>query len=60
MQAMGRARAAAAESGALRVPSAVLPQGVERNVLINPQHPDFNRCQLVEIIPFRFDEWIGA
>jgi hypothetical protein len=45
---------------ALRVPSAVISQGVERNVLVNPQHPDCNRFQLVEITPFRFDERIGG
>ena len=39
------------EAVALRVPSAVISQGVERNVLVNLQHPDFNRFQLVEITP---------
>ena len=60
LQEIGRAWALAAESVALRVPSAVISQGVERNVLVNPQHPDFNRFQLVEITPFRFDERIGG
>jgi len=59
LQEIGRARVAAAESVALRVPSAIIPQGVERNVLVNPQHSDFNRFQLIEITPFRFDERIG-
>ncbi len=60
LQAIGRAWASDAESVALRVPSAVIPQGVERNVLVNPRHPDFTRFQLVEITPFRFDERIGG
>jgi RES domain-containing protein len=60
LQEIGRAWALAIESVALRVPSAVISQGVERNVLVNPQHPDFNRFQLVEITPFRFDERIGG
>jgi RES domain-containing protein len=59
LQEIGCTWASAAESVALRVPSAVIPQGAERNVLVNPQHPDFNRFQLVEITPFRFDERIG-
>lgn len=60
LQEIGRAWAAAAEAVALRVPSAVIAQGVERNVLVNPRHPDFNFFQLVEITPFRFDERIGG
>lgn len=56
LQEMGRTWASAAESVAFRVPSAVIPQGVERNVLVNPRHPDFRLFQLVEIAPFRFDE----
>ncbi len=60
VQEIGHAWASAAESVALRVPSAVIPQGVERNVLVNPRHPDFNRFQLVEIAPFRFDERISG
>ena len=60
LKEIGRAWASAAESVALRVPSAVIPQGVERNVLVNPRHPDFNLFQLLEITPFRFDERIGG
>jgi RES domain-containing protein len=60
LQEIGHAWASAATSVALRVPSAVVSQGVERNVLINPQHPDFNRFQLVEITTFRFDERLGG
>jgi RES domain-containing protein len=60
LKEIGRAWASAAESVALRVPSAVIPQGVERNVLVNPRHPDVNLFQLLEITPFRFDERIGG
>ncbi len=60
LQEIGRAWASAAESVALRVPSAVISQGVERNVLVNPRHSDFHLFQLVEVTPFRFDERIGG
>ena len=60
LQEIGRAWASAAASVALRIPSAVISQGAERNVLVNPQHPDFHRFQLVEITPFRFDERLGG
>ena len=60
LQEIGRAWASAAESVALRVPSAVIPQGVEQNVLVNPRHPDFNHFQLVEMTPVRFAERIGG
>ena len=60
LQEIGRAWASAVESVALRIPSAVISHGVERNVLVNPQHPDFHLFQLVEITPFRFDERIGG
>ncbi len=60
LQETGRAWATAAESVALRVPSAVISQGVKRNVLVNPQHPDFKLLQLVESTPFRFDERLGG
>jgi RES domain-containing protein len=38
----------------LIVPSAVLPQ--ERNVLINPNHPDASRVSIGEVRDFEFDE----
>ncbi|HST61525.1 MAG TPA: RES family NAD+ phosphorylase [Longimicrobium sp.] len=44
---------AAAESLALAVPSAVLPE--ERNLLINPRHPDAARVRVAESRPFAFD-----
>jgi RES domain-containing protein len=37
----------------LYVPSVVVPQ--ERNVLINPVHPDFSRCEMGPPEPFGFD-----
>lgn len=44
---------ASAESLALAVPSAVLPE--ERNLLINPRHPDAARVRIAESRPFAFD-----
>lgn len=38
---------------ALYVPSVVIPH--ERNVLINPAHPDMSRAQLGRAEPFHFD-----
>ena len=43
-----------APSAVLRVPSVVFD--VERNVLINPGHPDFRRIKLAGIEPVRWDE----
>lgn len=44
---------AAGQSLALVVPSAVLRE--ERNVLLNPRHPDAGRARVVESRPFVFD-----
>ena len=44
---------ATADSLALEVPSAVLPE--ERNLLINPRHPDATRVRIAESRPFAFD-----
>ena len=41
------------ETVALLVPSAVIPD--ERNVLLNPAHPDFGRLVISVPRPFRFD-----
>lgn len=41
---------------ALRVPSAVTPDGESWNVLLNPLHPDFRQVSLWEITPYQFDE----
>ncbi len=43
-------------SVALRVPSAVTPDGESWNVLLNPLHPDFRHVNLREITPYQFDE----
>jgi len=42
------------KSAVLRVPSVVF--GAERNVLINPGHPDFRRFRVVARDPVRWDE----
>jgi RES domain-containing protein len=44
---------AAADSLALVVPSAVLPE--DSNLLINPRHPDAARVRVAESRPFAFD-----
>lgn len=54
---VGDAWIEAAASVALWVPSAIVP--VERNVLLNPQHPDFREVRLGEPRPFRFDARLG-
>ena len=43
-----------AATAALLVPSAVFD--VERNVLLNPEHPDFRRIRLAGTEPVRWDE----
>lgn len=50
---VGSAWAASGASVALRVPSAVVP--FERNILLNPEHPDFARLGFGEPVPFLFD-----
>lgn len=42
------------KSACLAVPSVVIPQ--ERNLLINPEHPDFSAIQVISIEKFDFDE----
>ncbi len=49
----GRAWVEAGRSVALLAPSVIIPG--ERNVLINPLHPDFARLEPTEPVPFRFD-----
>jgi RES domain-containing protein len=44
----------AAKTSVLRVPSAVFD--VERNVLINPAHPDFRRIKVIDTTPVRWDD----
>jgi len=45
-------------SAGLGVPSAVVP--AERNVILNPRHPDFAAARVVEVTPFRFDPRLGG
>jgi len=37
----------------LLVPSVIIPE--ERNLLLNPTHPDFPRVKVLDAQPFRFD-----
>jgi RES domain-containing protein len=39
-------------SAVLRVPSVIV---FEKNLVLNPQHPDFSRVRFLEPQPFRFD-----
>jgi RES domain-containing protein len=41
---------------ALQVPSAIVPQ--ESNYLINPDHDDFSKISIIEILDFNFDKRI--
>jgi RES domain-containing protein len=47
-----------AQSAVLYVPSVVFD--VERNVLINPDHPDYRRIKVVAAEPVRWDERLFA
>jgi RES domain-containing protein len=47
-----------AQTAVLRVPSVVFE--AERNVLINPDHPDFRRFRVVSTEPVRWDERLFA
>ncbi|WP_201981654.1 RES family NAD+ phosphorylase [Hymenobacter rubidus] len=51
---LGHAWLQSGRSVALQVPSVVVPQ--ERNLLLNPVHPEFLRVRLLEAQPFHFDE----
>ncbi len=53
-RAAGDAWLASGESAILRVPSIVF--SVERNVLLNPAHPDFERIKVVGAEPVRWDD----
>ena len=53
LQRMGDAWVASAVSVALCVPSAIIP--AEHNFLLNPKHPDFEKLEFGEAVPFRFD-----
>jgi len=52
-RAVGDAWLAQAASAALLVPSVLVPQ--ERNVLLNPVHPEFGDVTIGPATPFRFD-----
>lgn len=41
---------------ALRVPSAIIKE--EYNIILNPLHPDINRCKVIRSVPFIFDKRI--
>jgi RES domain-containing protein len=43
-----------ATTAILKVPSVVFD--AERNVLINPDHPDFKRIKVASVEPVRWDE----
>jgi len=42
-----------AHTAVFDVPSAVVPK--ERNICLNPTHPDFQAIETVEVAPFQFD-----
>lgn len=50
---MGDAWVASGVSVALCVPSAII--SAERNFLLNPKHPDFEKVGLGKAVPFRYD-----
>lgn len=52
-QTFGRAWISERRSAALSIPSAVVPQ--ERNILLNPAHPDFARIVIGDPELFSFD-----
>jgi len=53
VQRLGTAWAESRRSPVLRVPSVVVPE--ERNLLLNPAHPDFRRIRIGRPKPFRLD-----
>ena len=38
----------------LEVPCVIVPE--TGNVLVNPQHPDFNRVRIVDVLPYTLDQ----
>lgn len=52
----GSAWVASLSSPALKVPSAVTPDGEAWNIILNPAHPDFKRIRLVRIAQYLFDQ----
>jgi RES domain-containing protein len=53
LQKLGTAWVRSGRSAILLVPSSVIPH--ERNVLLNPTHPDFSKIKLHKAEPFSFD-----
>ena len=53
LQAVGTSWLTSRRSAALVVPSAIVP--VERNVLLDPRHPDVGRVRIRSEEPFSFD-----
>ncbi len=53
LQSMGTAWLTSARSAVLIVPSAVIP--IERNVLLNPRHPEARRARIASDEAFSFD-----
>lgn len=51
---LGDALLKAREHLLIKVPSALITS--EYNYLINPLHQDFNKVQLIEVLPFNFNE----
>ena len=43
-------------SVALVVPSSVTPTGEGRNYILNPQHPDFSKVEIVHVSTYDYDE----
>lgn len=56
VQAVGDAWIRSGASLALRVPSVLVADSF--NILINPEHPDFDRLTIESIEPFEFDQRI--
>jgi RES domain-containing protein len=58
LQALGTAWLKSARTAGLSVPSAIIH--TERNLLLNPRHPDMKRVKVVENRPFSFDPRLRA
>jgi RES domain-containing protein len=52
-QKLGRQWSIELRSAVLSVPSTIVP--VDRNYILNPMHPDFERLKFLPSKPFRFD-----
>jgi RES domain-containing protein len=53
LQSIGDGWAQSGDALGLSLPSAIVP--IERNVILLPDHPDFNKIKVGEIMPFDFD-----